>query len=728
MKGHIVILFLCMCLVRPAIATVTRSVLVLYSDDRMLPANQEFDGAFNASLMATEDPPVTVFSEFLDRTRFSSDSHHATIIRYLREKYAVQPPSVLVAAGSYAMRLRAQHVFAGVPTIIVGVTTDQLESIRPLPPEVIGFPIEYDPVGTIKLALRLQPDTKTVVLVTGAGEDDRMNAQALRASVGVRYELEFLSGLPTAALLRRVARLKPHSIVFTPGYFVDGIGRHSSPREVVSEIAAVSNAPVYGPYNTFIGTGIVGGVMPNFAEIGRQTAAVVVSLLHGTPPGALKIAAKAPATSQIDWRAAQRWGIADNRIPVDAVIQFRTPTFWEAYGIIALVSGAVVAVLVALIVALLYERRREHRTAAALLANERRMILAARTAQVGNWVWSLAANGAATANGGEQPHVYVPLSLEPPVMQFERVLETTHVADRDMLKNAVRRAVAADEELDTEFRVVQHGNVRWLRARGRTEATDSNLVRGVAFDITQAKEAQLQSEQDRVALGRMTRVSQLGQLSTAIAHQLNQPLTAILSNAEVLQKLLLRNALDRDELREIVDDIIANDHRAAEVIRRLRVLYKNESRAPAPVDVNELIHETLTLLRPDLDVRQVMASTDLASALSAVSGDRVQLQQVLMNLIVNAADSMVNVDVEHRTLRIRTAMTGDGVRIDIEDHGHGIDARNLDHLFDMFFSTKPGGMGVGLAICRSIVAAHGGTLTTQNNPDGGATFTTVIPV
>ncbi len=147
--------------------------------------------------------------------------------------------------------------------------------------------------------------------MTGADVIDRQNERALRvgtAPLRDRYEMEFLAGLSTQTLLRKVADLPSHSILFSPGYFSDGDGQRFAPREVASEIAAVANAPVYGPYNTFIGTGIVGGIMPDYAEVGREAAAAVVSLLDGTPPDAVSTPAKTAATLQVDWRQVQRRG------------------------------------------------------------------------------------------------------------------------------------------------------------------------------------------------------------------------------------------------------------------------------------------------------------------------------------------------------------------------------------------------------------------------------------
>ncbi len=291
----------------------------------------------------------------------------------------------------------------------------------------------------------------------------------------------------------------------------------------------------------------------------------------------------------------------------------------------------------------------------------------------------------------------------------------------------MRNAVDNDEELNVEYRVVQPNQVRWFTARGRAEQEGGRL-RGVAIDITQRKVAELEAEQDRTALRHMTRVSLLGQLSASIAHQLNQPLASILSNAEAARKMLRRDDVDLEELRAICDDIVAEDNRAAQVIRRLGALYKRGEREIRPVDLNELVRETIGLLHTDLVTRQVTVLTDLAPTLPKIEGERVQLQQVMMNLIVNAADAMQGSPESERTLSIGTSLSGGTARIDVGDRGPGIKADELDRVFDMFWTTKSGGMGIGLAICRSITSAHGGTLTAQNNSGGGATFSVTLPV
>jgi C4-dicarboxylate-specific signal transduction histidine kinase len=281
--------------------------------------------------------------------------------------------------------------------------------------------------------------------------------------------------------------------------------------------------------------------------------------------------------------------------------------------------------------------------------------------------------------------------------------------------------------LDVEYRVLQPtGDVTWFAARGRADQ-DAQRMTGVALDITARKAGELQAQKDRAALTHMTRVSLLGQLTASITHELFQPLTAILSNAEAARIMVGRERPDFQELKIICDDIIKESNRAVEVIRRLGPLYKRGELNLVPLDLNELVRETLDLVRTEMLIRHVVPITVLAPSLPLIDGDRVQLQQVLLNLVLNASDARSEFREADRTLTVRTEIEGANVRLSVRDRGTGIAPENIEKVFDVFWTTKSTGMGMGLAICRSIVTAHDGTLTVTNNSNGGATFDVTWP-
>jgi C4-dicarboxylate-specific signal transduction histidine kinase len=249
--------------------------------------------------------------------------------------------------------------------------------------------------------------------------------------------------------------------------------------------------------------------------------------------------------------------------------------------------------------------------------------------------------------------------------------------------------------------------------------------RGIFMDIMSAKEIEAEAERRRKELSHLMRVAVLGELSGAIAHELNQPLTSILSNAQAALRMLGGSSLDRSALREVIDDIVLEDKRASAVIARLRgLLRKGDSRLET-VEINQLIRSTLDLVHSELISRRVRVRTELADHLPSVNGDAVQLQQVLLNLILNAMDAMSSTPVSRRVMTISTQVTpADEIETVVADQGGGLRPEEESRAFEPFFTTKPNGLGLGLSICASIVNVHGGRLTLENGGRGAqARFT-----
>jgi len=249
------------------------------------------------------------------------------------------------------------------------------------------------------------------------------------------------------------------------------------------------------------------------------------------------------------------------------------------------------------------------------------------------------------------------------------------------------------------------------------------FILAVVVDITPRVRAEADAQQQRTQLAHLSRVTMLGELSGSLAHELNQPLTAILSNAQAAQRFLAAENPALGEIREILKDIVEQDKRAGEVIRRLRLLLKKGEVSFQPLGVNEVVLDVLRLVRSDLLDHGVTVETDLAPGLPEVSGDRIQIQQVLLNLVMNACDAVGANSGAERSVVIRTCRRDDGsVATTVSDRGHGIPPDQMEKVFEPFFTTKSHGMGLGLAVCRTIVAAHGGNLSAENNAGPGASF------
>ena len=369
---------------------------------------------------------------------------------------------------------------------------------------------------------------------------------------------------------------------------------------------------------------------------------------------------------------------------------------------------------------------------ARLHEGEQRLALAAAAADLGIWIRDLVQH---EIWGSAQWRSLLGFSATETIT-LAGLLARVHPDDRIAVQHTLDDTLHGTGRYDMEYRIgLPGGALRWIGSHGRVEVGANGqplLVRGVSLDITQRKEAELAVQQKQKEVMHLARVAMLGELSGALAHELNQPLTAILSNAQAAQRFMGQPQIDLDEVREILQDIVDEDKRAGAIIQRLRRLFdKNDARHQA-VDINPLVLDVVHILRNDLINHGVTLNTELSPGPAMVSADSVQLQQVLINLLLNACDAMAESPQQHSVIVLRTAIALDcagqpRVRISVIDHGCGIPATTLAHIFDPFFTTKERGMGLGLSICRTIITSHQGELWAENNPQGGASFHVSLP-
>jgi two-component system sensor kinase FixL len=298
---------------------------------------------------------------------------------------------------------------------------------------------------------------------------------------------------------------------------------------------------------------------------------------------------------------------------------------------------------------------------------------------------------------------------------------------------AVRAGVASVlagtlAQFATEFQLTAANGGRWfeLRARPLRRAAGGAVL--ARIDITDRKLAEAEARSMREELARVVRMTTLGQLTATIAHEVNQPLTGIMANAQAARKFLQSATPDLEEIREIIEDIIEDDQRASRVLQRLRSMLRRREPELVTIDVNHLVADVVRFLHSDAVIRNVEVLQELEPALPVLQGDLVQLQQVLVNLVLNGLEAMASVPVDSRRITIRTERTAGGLLVTVMDSGPGLGDKSLDELFELFHTTKADGMGMGLPIARSIVEAHGGRLVASNNPDGGATFSFTLPM
>jgi len=354
--------------------------------------------------------------------------------------------------------------------------------------------------------------------------------------------------------------------------------------------------------------------------------------------------------------------------------------------------------------------------------------VALRVAGMGAWDWDMRSN---TLELSDEYAAFYGLDRSELPRSPGPLIELSEPADRSRLAEAMRTAMERGTSTDIEFRIRRKdGATRWLRTRGaviRDAGGQAIRMVGVGSDETDRHEAEAESLAQRRELAHLGRVAVLGELSGALAHELKQPLTAILANTRAAQGMLRRYMPDEAELRAILDDIVADDLLASAVLPRVRKLIKKGTTEPTAVGANDVVYEVLDLAHVDLRHRGVHVVTHLASDLPPVTADRIQLQQVLLNLIVNACDAMMEKPPSERVLSISTGIEDHSVCIQVGDRGTGISQDAIDSVFEPFMTTKEQGLGLGLSICRSIITAHGGRIWATNNPDQGATLHLSLP-
>ena len=362
-----------------------------------------------------------------------------------------------------------------------------------------------------------------------------------------------------------------------------------------------------------------------------------------------------------------------------------------------------------------------------LRESEERLDLAADSAGVGLWSWDFKTN---LLWATERARLLYGFSPKEPI-SFESFLSKVHPDDRDWVVQASQKCIKEGADFRRDYRILlPDGSVRWFKVLAKASFSSSGApekLAGVSLDITARRQAEQEIERQRNELAHVGRVSTMSQLASSLAHELNQPLGAILRNAEAGELFLQGPSPDLDEVRAILADIRKDDQRAGAVIDRMRALMEQRSSERRPVDLGLLAGDTLTLVRADAEQRQVRLSLLADPALPPVHADPVQLQQVLLNLLLNAMDALGDQPPATRLVALRAWPVDATVAVAVTDTGHGVPADQLPRLFEPFFSTREGGLGLGLSLCESLATGMGGSLTAAHASPRGAVFCLRLP-
>ncbi|MGE5214435.1 MAG: ABC transporter substrate binding protein [Nitrospirota bacterium] len=965
-----------------------KRVLIISTGSRFSPGFILVDQQLLQALGKITPARIETYAENLDIVQFPAERSQQIIGEYLTAKYAEYPPDlvILVYVGNLGISGKLlPQLFPKTPIIVAGLTEEEFRSDQ-FGNRIAGIAQRVDPRATLELILRLQPETRRVVVIGGTAEVDRHVLQRIKEvarSFQGRIQIDFWDNLRMADLHQAVASLPPKTAILFARMFQDAAGQALVSSRVAQLIAQSANVPVYVMSDANLGTGAVGGSVASIEAFAKRAGELARLILTGTPPASLPFEIRTDTVPMFDWRALQRWGISESRLPPNSIVRFRPLPLWEQYQ--WYVIGALIIVIMqsAMIVDLLFQRRRRRWIEAELRKSQQLMELAAEAGELGMWsrdlktgdIWANAPMRSLFGFGAND------------VLQFEDVAGRVHPDDRARMQSEVQQAQTAGGLFQGEFRtVLPKGAERWVLAKGRTIAEHSNRdtrrlgvvlditdrklaeeklreseqrfrtlantapvmiwmsgtdklctffnkgwldftgrtleqeigngwaegvhkkdldrcleiysnafdacreftmeyrlrrhdgeyrwisdngvprynaqrhfvgyigscvditehklsqealekeraflrqvidivpdfifakdragrftlanrataeaygtavenligktdrdfnsnleeveffrrvdlevmntlqerfiaeervtdaggkvrwlqtvkrpivekdgsanqVLGTSTDITQRKESELELRRQRAELAHVTRVSIMGELAASLAHELNQPLTAILSNAQAALRFMGAKPPDLEEVREILKEIVEDNSRATEVIRRMRALVKKEEIEFVAVDLRSVIDDVMVLVRSDAVLQNVQISAKCDSGLPPVRGDRVQLQQVILNLLVNAFDAVKDCPARDREIVVGMERGGERMlKVTVRDRGTGLSDDMLDTIFQPFYTTRQDGLGMGLAICRSIIEAHGGRLWAENNPDRGATFCFTVPV
>ena len=398
-------------------------------------------------------------------------------------------------------------------------------------------------------------------------------------------------------------------------------------------------------------------------------------------------------------------------------------SIWQFMLAAATMAGGIL--LAILLIVLTFGRYRKE-AATEVASKEAYLAEAQRLSHTGSFGWS-AASGFVWSD--ETFRIFELDRATAPTV--EAIIQRTHPEDRERVQEFIERASRGGGDWDVEHRLLMpDGAVKSLHVvvhAVRDEAGVLSFV-GAVMDVTAAKRAEEAVQAAQAELAHVARMTTLGELTAWIAHEVNQPLAGIVTNGTACLQWLGQKNPALDEARSAVTDMISDAQRAGDVILEIRALSRKTAPKRAALDINELIQGVVRLVTREAQAHGASVRLDLAPALPAVVGDRVQLQQVVINLVINAIQAMASVTAGPRELSIRSRQNEAGhVLIEVADSGHGIGSTDADQLFKAFFTTKPAGMGMGLSICRSIIEAHGGNVWATDNTPSGAVFHFTLP-
>lgn len=712
---------------RADVSMPARHVLVLYSQDGLtVPAYRMLHEAMKAVFDAGSKEQIYLFNECLDLSLFPDEVDQRRLAEFYHAKYARAHIDVVVAVTLPALSFALQHretAFAGLPVVFCLLTADDVSALG-RSPNVTGVALHFDIARTIEIAGKIQPGLKHLAVVAGTGPTDRyLVPVARRAFAAFEGKLEWmdLTGLPMGDLLERVSRLPAATAILFLTLEQDGAGNQFVSVEAQQLVSRAANAPLYNFIDISLRYGNVGGCMASIEANGGKVAELVLRVLSGEKAADIEPVVLNDNPVLFNWSELRRWGIAESALPPGSIVRFKQASLWETYKwwLVGILSFLMFQSLFIVGMALNLSKRK--RAEAALRLSEANLKSTQRVARIGGFIFDIQHDTLTWAQGAQEVFG-VPTDSK---LGYAEFLRLVHPYDRDHV-DAIWQAALEGSPFATEYRVIVDNHTRWIKSMAEVDVDRRGrplLVKGIVQDISERKQSEDEAARLRHDLAHMARVSTIGELGQNLAHEVNQPLAAIVVNAEAAQRLLAEPEPDIGEVREALGDIIADQKRARDVVKRIRALVKKDRPVHGPVDLNRVAQDAVRVVQGDAAARKTRILLDLDTGWTRVWGDQVQLQQVVINLLLNALEATDGDGFAPHRITVTTRCEEAGrATLTVSDTGSGIDGEALGRLFEPFFTTKPQGMGLGLSISRSIIEAHGGSISAAANDGRGTTF------
>lgn len=702
-----------------------KRVLLVHSFGRdFAPFNQVAEG-FRENLSKTNPQPIEFWEISLEITRFDGGWDEDALIKFLESVTRDHKPDLVVSFGAPAMEFchRNRHsLFPRAPVLAAGSDKRRTAALRD-EPWIASVDFDIDLESLAASIRQLLPDLRHLYVVVGTTPLEHYWESLIRhlwpdALPGV--EIHWLSHKSMGEITAELGRLPPHSAVFHGIMVRDAAGVQYEQESALTAIHRAAAAPVFGYSAEQMGAGIVGGPLTGMRKCGHLAAAAAVRLLAGESPAAVNIPPLVANPPTYDWRELKRWDIPASRLPPGSLVLYRPPPLWESHRSTVMVVVAAILLQSIWILRLAAARKRARESGDQLR-------LATEAANIG--LWDHEVGRANHFEASPEWRGLFDLQGEDPLTTAE-VLARIHPDDIDLVRQSMERSRVEERDYNIEHRIMRgDGEVRWITSRGRCEPGAGRRrprIRGASIDITERKLAEAELAEKRDELAHLSRAASLGELAAALAHELNQPLGSILCNAQTALRLIDGNLPHSPVLRDILTDIVSEDQRAADVIKRLRALLERGELSRQPTDLADCLKTAIRLYGSVVTERGVSIQIQFPPDLPPVFGDPIQIQQVFLNLLSNACAACAKRPRGEGSVRVRARTEGAITTVEVEDNGGGFQ-RNPEECFKPFSTTKPRGLGMGLAICKSIVTAHGGTISAASLPGQGAIIRFTLP-